>query len=125
MKKGIAIILMAMLIAIPCIAGCTGLVGEPIVGKWDMRGVTYTFTSDGKYTASRDGGYTTSPDGKYTTRSYVTETGTWKVEDREGDEIEYSLYDENGRYIPLGRIYYVPKTDTVHYILENNQYHRV
>ena len=109
MKKGIAIIVMAMLIAIPCIAGCTGLVGEPIVGKWDIQGSTYTFTSDGNYTTK--GG------------SYGSEAGSWKIGGRGEEEIRYTLYDENGHQEDM--IYYVPKTDTIHYPLKNNQYHRV
>ena len=115
MKKGIAIILMAMLIAIPCIAGCTGLVGEPIVGKWDIQGSTYTFTSDGKYTADHVW--------KYTTNSYGSVAGSWKITDRGEEEIRYTLYDENGHQEDM--IYYVPKTDTIHYVGENNQYHRI
>lgn len=93
-----------MLISIPCIAGCTGSFGEPVVGQWDSPD-KMTFTSDGKIFLS---------DGT---------NGTWKVADR-GETIRYNLYGYDGA-LYSDVLEYFPKTDTIQFVGSNVQYHRL
>ena len=110
MKKTAAVLLCLLFITIILFAGCSTLIGDPIVGSWQVGSHKFTFAADGTYTY-----YQT-----YDTIHYEQKVGTWKLRER-GDEISYYLEDDTYR---RDVVYYVPKTDTIYFLSRKGQFHR-